>query len=355
MKFQAAAMGRANIPEDQREDFGLYVDEFQNFATDSFESILSEARKYKLNLILANQFLTQLTENIREAIIGNVGTVISGRIGITDAEILQKRFAPTFEAEDLTQLPNFQSVATVMIDNVPSAPFSMALVPPMGTSNPQLRDALRRLSSAKYGKPRSVIDKEIFQRLGAGDTAKKARMDALKQSRKPNPAASGNKSSFLDEWLSKRKQMGNGSTAANSPAGSPSSMQRQTPSSGPVQFSQGGSGTNSMRRNASPGGPAQPGHTDQQGKGSNFGSSANASPFTSQQSGQNTGSMYSDSEGQSSSLNGSGQPPVNNSQTPSGVFGGAPSINSAPPQPSDHLQLRGSETSGDDEVSIKIR
>ena len=93
MKFQAAAMGRANIPEDQRVDFSLYVDEFQNFATESFETILSEARKYRLNLILGNQFMTQLTDKIREAIIGNVGTVISGRIGITDAEILVKKLS----------------------------------------------------------------------------------------------------------------------------------------------------------------------------------------------------------------------------------------------------------------------
>ena len=128
MKFQAAAMSRADLPEDQREDFSLYVDEFQNFATESFESILSEARKYRLNLILGNQFMTQLTDKIREAIIGNVGTVISGRIGITDAEILVKKFSPTFDAEDLTKMPNYQSVTSVMINNVPSAPFSMSFL-----------------------------------------------------------------------------------------------------------------------------------------------------------------------------------------------------------------------------------
>ena len=139
MKFQAAAMGRASIPEDEREDFALYVDEFQNFATDSFQTILSEARKYRLNLVLANQFMTQLTDSIREAILGNIGTVISGRIGITDAEMLQKKFMPTFDAEDLTKLPNFQTITTVMINGVPSAAFSMSLVPPMGQSNPQLR------------------------------------------------------------------------------------------------------------------------------------------------------------------------------------------------------------------------
>jgi hypothetical protein len=230
MKFQAAAMGRADIPEEERVDFTLYVDEFQNFATDSFESILSEARKYKLNLVLANQFMTQLTDKIREAIIGNIGTVISGRIGITDAEILQKKFIPTFDAEDLTRLPNFQTVSTVMINNVPSAAFSMTLVPPMGTSNPQLRDALKKLSAAKYGRPRAEIEREIFARLGAGDAARKAKMDALKQAQQerlnamqnrvvptpdgaPVPAGPAGQapkaagSSFLDDWLAKRQQI----------------------------------------------------------------------------------------------------------------------------------------------------
>jgi TraM recognition site of TraD and TraG len=219
MKFQAAAMGRANIPESERQDFALYVDEFQNFATDSFESILSEARKYRLNLVLANQFMTQLTDKIREAIIGNIGTVISGRIGITDAELLQKKFAPTFDAEDLTKLPNFQTIASVMINNVPSAAFSMSLLPPMGTTNPQLRDALKKLSAAKYGRPRALVEKEIFARLGAGDEAKKAKLEAMKKAQQERfnaarpqstgavgmPAASG--SSFLDDWLAKRQQI----------------------------------------------------------------------------------------------------------------------------------------------------
>ncbi len=128
MKFQAAAMSRADTPEEQRQDFSLYVDEFQNFATESFESILSEARKYRLNLILGNQFMTQLTDKIREAIIGNVGTVISGRIGITDAEVLVKKFAPTFDVEDLTKMPNYQAIVSLMINNVPSSPFSMSFI-----------------------------------------------------------------------------------------------------------------------------------------------------------------------------------------------------------------------------------
>ena len=238
MKFQAAAMGRADIPESERVDFSLYVDEFQNFATDSFENILSEARKYRLSLVLANQFMTQLTDKIREAIIGNIGTVISGRIGITDAELLVKKFTPTFDAEDLTRLPNFKTIASVMINNVPSAAFSMSLLPPMGQSNPELRDALKKLSAAKYGRPRAEVERDIFARLGAGDAAKKLKMDQLKkaqqdrmaalQSASPNgprpagmppatpgaPAAGG--SSFLDEWLAKRQQI-----TAQTPNGAP--------------------------------------------------------------------------------------------------------------------------------------
>ena len=209
MKFQAAAMSRADIPEEQREDFSLYVDEVQNFATDSFESILSEARKYKLSLIMGNQFMTQLTEKIREAIIGNIGTVISGRIGITDAELMVKKFQPVFDIDDLSKLPNFQSIASVMINNVPSAPFSMNWVPPMGQVNNQLRDALVRLSAAKYGKPRAVVEKEIFERLGRN---KKPATSSTGPSLNRPTAKSG--SSFLDEWLSKRQQLGGGKPGA---------------------------------------------------------------------------------------------------------------------------------------------
>jgi len=215
MKFQAAAMGRANVPEAERQDFCLFVDEFQNFATDSFESILSEARKYRLNLVLGNQFMTQLTDKIREAIIGNVGTVISGRIGITDAEILVKKFAPTFETEDLTKMPNHQSITSVMINNVPSAPFSMNWIAPMGEPNQQLSDALKRLSATKYGKPRGVVEKEIFDRLGKAEAEKKARLEQMRQNQQrigspvaPVASSSNSGSSFLDEWLAKRQQLG---------------------------------------------------------------------------------------------------------------------------------------------------
>jgi hypothetical protein len=242
MKFQAAAMGRADIPEDQRVDFSLYVDEFQNFATDSFENILSEARKYRLNLILANQFMTQLTDKIREAIIGNVGTIVSGRIGTTDAELLVKRFSPTFDAEDLTRLPNFETIASVMINNVPSAPFSMSLIPPLGKANPQLADALKRLSAAKYGTPRAEAERDIFKRLRAGDEARKTKQDALMSNlragqpsgaKTPSPVGAGG-SSFLDEWLAKRKAAPAvaGVGAAKSPVApsAPAAAKQQLPS-----------------------------------------------------------------------------------------------------------------------------
>ncbi len=211
MKFQAAAMGRADMPEEKREDFALYVDEFQNFATDSFENILSEARKYRLNLILANQFVSQLTDKIREAIIGNVGTVISGRIGTTDAELMAKKFVPVFDAEDLTKLPNYEGVAVAQINGVPSSPFSMMFPPILGHPNPQLAEALKKLSAAKFGKPRAEVEREIFARLRAGDVAKEAKKKAFESRMNagvPQGASQpGGGSSFLDEWLAKRKQL----------------------------------------------------------------------------------------------------------------------------------------------------
>lgn len=258
MQFQVAAMGRANIPEDQREDFSLYVDEFQNFATDSFATILSEARKYRLSLILANQFMTQLTDQIREAILGNIGTVISGRIGVTDAEILIKKFSPTFDTEDITRMPNYHTVASVMIQDVPSAPFSMSLVPPLGKSNPELRDALKKFSFAKYGKPRAEVEKEFFTRISAGDKARKAKMDEAKRLQQermerfrsggaPAPVGQGGapqaaapiqssagtaapsaatvgRNNFLDEWLTKRQAL------ASAPQNSPASSKIKSPS-----------------------------------------------------------------------------------------------------------------------------
>ena len=174
MKFQTAAMSRVDIPEDKREDFCLFVDEFQNFSTDSFESILSEARKFRLNLVVANQFMTQLSDKIREGVLGNVGTVICGRVGVTDAELMEKVFTPVFNAEDLHNQPNFHAITQVMMFDMPTKPFTMNLIPPMGEENPEVLRALKGYSAARYGRTRTEVDREINTRLsGAHRSAPK--------------------------------------------------------------------------------------------------------------------------------------------------------------------------------------
>ncbi|MBQ3445767.1 TraM recognition domain-containing protein [Candidatus Saccharibacteria bacterium] len=212
MKFQQAAMSRQDIPEDERQDFCLYVDEFQNFATDSFESILSEARKYRLNLIVANQFMTQLTEKIREALLGNVGTIICGRIGITDAELMVKAFSPTFTAEDLTKTPNFAAVAKVMMFDMPSAPFTISLPKPMGEPNDALMESLKVYSATKYAKTRAEVEREITARWSAAEQKAGRELGGPEDvARTPTVAhvdaptsASGDEGGFLDGWLTKK-------------------------------------------------------------------------------------------------------------------------------------------------------
>ena len=187
MKFQAAAMSRADTPEDDRQDFCLFVDEFQNFSTESFESILSEARKYRLNLVLANQFMTQLTDKIREAILGNVGTIMSGRLGVTDAELMEKAFAPVFNAEDLHAMPNYSAIATVMMFDMPTSPFTMKLLPPMGESSNELMERMKVYASSKYGRPREDVEREIEARLA--DTSSKPAAPAMATASAMAPAS----------------------------------------------------------------------------------------------------------------------------------------------------------------------
>lgn len=221
MKFQAAAMSRSDVDEKERRDFCLYVDEFQNFSTDSFADILSEARKYHLNLIVANQFTTQLSDEIREAVFGNVGSIVSFRVGTNDAEFLSKQFAPNFDIDDLQFLPNYNAVVRMLIAGVPTQPFSMATIPPLGTPNPQLAAALKQLSAAMFGRPRSVVEQEIFKRMASSQppatlASAGALPPALPAGQPPlgsagalpqgtsRPPATG--SSFLDQWLAKRRR-----------------------------------------------------------------------------------------------------------------------------------------------------
>ena len=165
IKFQAAAMSRANVPENERTDFSLYVDEFQNFSTDSFASILSEARKYRLNLIVGNQFIGQLSNEIREAVFGNIGTILAHRMGPEDAELMVKQYAPIFDASDLMNLPNFHSAARLMVGGLPSQPFTMTDLPPVAGANVELGAAIKQLSAAKFGLARAVVDADIEARL----------------------------------------------------------------------------------------------------------------------------------------------------------------------------------------------
>ncbi len=226
MKFQAAAMSRANIPESERKDFCLYVDEFQNFSTDSFATIMSEARKYHLNLIVANQFTTQLTDEIRDAIFGNMGTIVSFRVGQNDVEALSRYFQPLFDGDDLLRIPNWNTIVRTLVGGVPTQPFSMAGLPNLGTPNRQLADALQQLSGAKYGRPKAVVEKEIFERIATVEEPKKpanpggafAKPSAGGGIRPGNfggassgsfakPAASSNSAgSFMDSYLARTRQ-----------------------------------------------------------------------------------------------------------------------------------------------------
>ncbi|MDP2741427.1 MAG: type IV secretory system conjugative DNA transfer family protein, partial [bacterium] len=162
-KIQMAAMKRARISEEQREDFYLYIDEFQNFTTDSVATILSEARKYKLNLIMAHQYIPQLTEQIRDAVLGNVGTMGSFRIGAEDAEFLEKQFEPGFSRFDLVNLDNRSLIIKMMLNNKTSTPFKMETKAPQ-QGRPEIVEALKKISKLKYGKPKAEVEQEISQR-----------------------------------------------------------------------------------------------------------------------------------------------------------------------------------------------
>lgn len=213
MKFQAAAMSRSTIPEDERQDFCLYVDEFQNFSTDSFATIMSEARKYHLNLIVANQFTTQLTDEIREAVFGNMGTIVSFRIGQNDVDALTRYFQPIFDGDDLVRIPNYNTIIRTLVGGVPTQPFSMATLPPLGKPNKKLAEALKQLSAAKHGRPKAKVESEIFARISTPDVPRPsspakstipARGPQAPQGTRPQRPGSG---SFLDEWLAKKKTM----------------------------------------------------------------------------------------------------------------------------------------------------
>ncbi len=167
IKFQVAAMSRADMEKKDRRDFSVYIDEFQNYSTDSIATILSEARKYGLSLIMANQFISQLDENVRDSVFGNVGSMISFRVGPDDAEYLIKQYAPAFDASDLVNIPNHYFAARVMAKGFPSTPFSMKeIMPPLGKEKPEIMQAMIDLSRANYAKPKAQVVEDIARNLG---------------------------------------------------------------------------------------------------------------------------------------------------------------------------------------------
>ncbi len=159
-KLQLAAMSRVDIPEAERKDFFLYVDEFQNFATESFANILSEARKYRLNLIIAHQYIEQLDENVQAAVFGNVGSIVCFRVGAGDAEFLAKEFAPVFDETDLVNLTKYDIYLRLMIDGVASDPFSATTLEPISgrTGN---RDKVIAVSRERYANTREIVEEKI--------------------------------------------------------------------------------------------------------------------------------------------------------------------------------------------------
>jgi hypothetical protein len=166
-KIQLAAMARVDMPQAERKDFYLYVDEFQNFATESFANILSEARKYRLNLILAHQFIAQLDEAVKDAVFGNVGTLVSFRVGALDAELLEKEFRPTFHGNDLVNLSKYAIYIRLMIDGVANRPFSATTLSPINLSDTRENiEKIVRVSRERYSKKKGVVEDKIYRWSG---------------------------------------------------------------------------------------------------------------------------------------------------------------------------------------------
>jgi hypothetical protein len=169
-RLQMAAMSRVDMPEKDRKDFYLYVDEFQNFATDSFCSILSEARKYHLALIMAHQYIKQLEKkqdtSIRDAVFGNVGTMMSFKVGAEDAEYMAKEYSPVLTEQDVLGIANYKAYIKLSVQNTTSRPFSLETIYDMSKANKKIGDIVAQYSRMKYGRKKEFVDQEIAARIG---------------------------------------------------------------------------------------------------------------------------------------------------------------------------------------------
>lgn len=163
-----AAMSRQDVPEEERRDFYLYVDEFQNFATPDFAQILSEARKYRLNLTVANQFIGQVEEEVKNAVFGNVGTLVTFRVGVTDANYLAHEYTPTFGEDDLLNIERYHAYVKTIVDNEPVPPFSMDLTKDLAKEktkeNERVAEIIKEMSRLKYGRDVRLIEAEVVRR-----------------------------------------------------------------------------------------------------------------------------------------------------------------------------------------------
>lgn len=235
-KIQLAAMGRVEIPEEDRKDFYLYVDEFQNFATESFANILSEARKYRLNLILAHQYINQLifdgNTKVRDAIFGNIGTLVSFRVGAEDAEALEKEFDPIFLMNDLVNLSKYNIYLKLMIDGIAGDAFSAATLPPTdisetannmekvinvsrerySCSKSEIEEKIARWSGVFYQneldekKPKIVQKQNIVQNLDKVSTPTKKTKDASTQKTKSQLENTNEKTNLANSSVSENKK-----------------------------------------------------------------------------------------------------------------------------------------------------
>jgi hypothetical protein len=166
--FQIAAMSRSDVPEAARHDFYLYVDDFQNFATESVATILSEARKFRLNLTIANQYLAQMDEQTAAAVFGNVGTLLAFQVGARDAEIIAEQLGPEVTPHDLMRLPRYRAYVRLLIDGHPSRPFSMQTIPiQLSRIDTKRAEIIRRYSRQRYARPAVLVQHEIGQAFAA--------------------------------------------------------------------------------------------------------------------------------------------------------------------------------------------
>jgi hypothetical protein len=181
-KITMAAFSRADLPAEERRDFYLYIDEFQNFITDTISIILSEARKYCLDLTIAHQYIGQLVRSndtsIRDAVLGTVGTFIVYNIGIEDAQLLVKQFAPVFNEHDLTNVERFCANVKLLVDNETVRPFNMLPLPPR-KGNPEAAKMIKELSKLKYGRPKAIVEAEILERAKINKPIEPERTDAI--------------------------------------------------------------------------------------------------------------------------------------------------------------------------------